>query len=253
MLLCANAHRGVAQQIAPSPAASSRAVSPQSVAAQMNAAIEPKLEPGTPHAGSRSAAHNNAPVPAAAAMTEVPPPKKRGRKPMNRVQQQCKSCKTTSTPEWRKGPDGRNSLCNACGLRWSKAVRPDGSTSPGSSRGKKRDEGKKTAADDASSSLSFESSRSSLPLDGSLPGQHQSVLLLLPQAQPPAAAGLQPESTPLAASLSSTNIYISQSVGLQASREEEERAHAMHEELRSEDHLLNHEEVAEGEKIHSSN
>jgi hypothetical protein len=24
------------------------------------------------------------------------------------------------TPEWRKGPEGRKTLCNACGLRWAK-------------------------------------------------------------------------------------------------------------------------------------
>ncbi|KAI7880788.1 uncharacterized protein EV154DRAFT_568422 [Mucor mucedo] len=33
---------------------------------------------------------------------------------------QCHSCKSTETPEWRKGPLGPRTLCNACGLIWTK-------------------------------------------------------------------------------------------------------------------------------------
>ena len=33
----------------------------------------------------------------------------------------CAACKSTSSPEWRKGPSGRKDLCNACGLRYSRA------------------------------------------------------------------------------------------------------------------------------------
>lgn len=36
---------------------------------------------------------------------------------------QCASCNTKETPEWRKGPDGPRSLCNACGLHWAKLQR----------------------------------------------------------------------------------------------------------------------------------
>ncbi|KAI8453592.1 hypothetical protein BY996DRAFT_6414521 [Phakopsora pachyrhizi] len=32
----------------------------------------------------------------------------------------CKECGVTDSPEWRKGPMGRKTLCNACGLRWAK-------------------------------------------------------------------------------------------------------------------------------------
>ena len=39
------------------------------------------------------------------------------------VGQRCHSCNTTETPEWRRGPDGARTLCNACGLRWAKQVR----------------------------------------------------------------------------------------------------------------------------------
>eukprot|EP01098_Paradermamoeba_levis_P012382 TRINITY_DN5407_c0_g3_i1.p1 TRINITY_DN5407_c0_g3~~TRINITY_DN5407_c0_g3_i1.p1 ORF type:complete len:206 (-),score=35.66 TRINITY_DN5407_c0_g3_i1:204-821(-) len=31
----------------------------------------------------------------------------------------CISCGTLKTPGWRKGPDGKISLCNACGIRFS--------------------------------------------------------------------------------------------------------------------------------------
>ncbi|KAI9487354.1 MAG: hypothetical protein EXX96DRAFT_552813 [Benjaminiella poitrasii] len=35
-------------------------------------------------------------------------------------QNKCHSCQSTETPEWRKGPLGPRTLCNACGLIWTK-------------------------------------------------------------------------------------------------------------------------------------
>ncbi|KAL0227743.1 hypothetical protein RCL1_003886 [Eukaryota sp. TZLM3-RCL] len=35
----------------------------------------------------------------------------------------CHKCGTTETPEWRKGPDGPKTLCNACGLAYSKRLK----------------------------------------------------------------------------------------------------------------------------------
>lgn len=35
----------------------------------------------------------------------------------------CQSCNATTTPEWRKGPTGPRSLCNACGLLYAKMCR----------------------------------------------------------------------------------------------------------------------------------
>lgn len=35
----------------------------------------------------------------------------------------CRSCQTTSTPEWRKGPTGAKDFCNSCGLRWSRRLK----------------------------------------------------------------------------------------------------------------------------------
>jgi len=49
----------------------------------------------------------------------------------------CHSCGVTSTPEWRRGPDGAKTLCNACGLHYSKMLKKqtqNGSTSPQSQK-----------------------------------------------------------------------------------------------------------------------
>jgi len=36
----------------------------------------------------------------------------------------CSICKTTQTPMWRKGPSGKNTLCNRCGIKWSRIQNP---------------------------------------------------------------------------------------------------------------------------------
>lgn len=42
----------------------------------------------------------------------------------------CVACKSVSSPEWRKGPSGKKDLCNACGLRYSRAkAKKEGITS----------------------------------------------------------------------------------------------------------------------------
>ncbi|CAK5269330.1 unnamed protein product [Mycena citricolor] len=35
----------------------------------------------------------------------------------------CHSCQIQETPEWRRGPDGARTLCNACGLHYAKMLR----------------------------------------------------------------------------------------------------------------------------------
>ncbi|KAJ2708027.1 hypothetical protein H4R19_004845 [Coemansia spiralis] len=39
-----------------------------------------------------------------------------------REKKTCKSCGTDSSPEWRKGPTGHKTLCNACGLRYARSI-----------------------------------------------------------------------------------------------------------------------------------
>ncbi|KAG5362348.1 Cutinase gene palindrome-binding protein [Yarrowia sp. C11] len=51
---------------------------------------------------------------------------KRVRKPTSKSKEGdyiCTECGTMNSPEWRKGPQGRKTLCNACGLRWSKQAK----------------------------------------------------------------------------------------------------------------------------------
>ncbi|KAL9111810.1 MAG: hypothetical protein Q9227_003869 [Pyrenula ochraceoflavens] len=40
----------------------------------------------------------------------------------------CHSCNRAETPEWRRGPDGARTLCNACGLHYAKLTRKIGAT-----------------------------------------------------------------------------------------------------------------------------
>ncbi|PVZ99954.1 hypothetical protein BB558_004014 [Smittium angustum] len=37
----------------------------------------------------------------------------------------CQSCGTFKSPEWRRGPNGHKTLCNACGLRYSRALKKE--------------------------------------------------------------------------------------------------------------------------------
>ncbi|GJJ74348.1 hypothetical protein EMPS_06706 [Entomortierella parvispora] len=38
----------------------------------------------------------------------------------------CLSCDSSDTPEWRRGPDGARTLCNACGLHYAKLLKRQG-------------------------------------------------------------------------------------------------------------------------------
>ncbi|KAE8148311.1 hypothetical protein BDV25DRAFT_141933 [Aspergillus avenaceus] len=42
------------------------------------------------------------------------------RKKRQKGEYMCSDCGTSDSPEWRKGPEGPKTLCNACGLRWAK-------------------------------------------------------------------------------------------------------------------------------------
>ncbi|KAM0935154.1 putative transcription factor C2C2-GATA family [Dioscorea sansibarensis] len=57
---------------------------------------------------------------------QSPKPKKRGRKPKSAVaatagatgERRCSHCGVQKTPQWRAGPLGAKTLCNACGVRY---------------------------------------------------------------------------------------------------------------------------------------
>ncbi|BGO96217.1 hypothetical protein NBRC10512_002140 [Rhodotorula toruloides] len=44
----------------------------------------------------------------------------------------CQNCGRTDSPEWRSGPNGNKTLCNACGLRWAKSQKQAAGGSGGS-------------------------------------------------------------------------------------------------------------------------
>ncbi|BGO94347.1 hypothetical protein NBRC10512_002795 [Rhodotorula toruloides] len=64
------------------------------------------------------------PVPPAPANSSgKKPPKQRPDGPVFKPNPKaCESCGTVNSPEWRKGPTGAKTLCNACGLRYARSV-----------------------------------------------------------------------------------------------------------------------------------
>lgn len=55
---------------------------------------------------------------AALKVRKAPKEKKKVIKPRNF----CRNCGAMSTPQWRCGPEGPRTLCNACGVRWRKGL-----------------------------------------------------------------------------------------------------------------------------------
>ncbi|KAF9919835.1 hypothetical protein FBU30_010474 [Linnemannia zychae] len=53
----------------------------------------------------------------------VPHQKYRKRAKRTHPPGRCLSCDTSDTPEWRRGPDGARTLCNACGLHYAKLLK----------------------------------------------------------------------------------------------------------------------------------
>ncbi|KAG2213912.1 hypothetical protein INT47_001181 [Mucor saturninus] len=51
---------------------------------------------------------------------QVEPKAWRGR--FGAYEKKCENCQTNKSPEWRRGPSGHKTLCNACGLRYARLV-----------------------------------------------------------------------------------------------------------------------------------
>ncbi|KAJ1021074.1 hypothetical protein NDA16_003860 [Ustilago loliicola] len=82
------------------------------------------MAPYTPNSGMRvfpdGSLPTSFPSPGMDGDMKGPQYKKRSRAP---APGSCQACGTGETPEWRRGPDGARTLCNACGLHYAKLVR----------------------------------------------------------------------------------------------------------------------------------
>ncbi|KAJ1018619.1 hypothetical protein NDA13_006310 [Ustilago tritici] len=82
------------------------------------------MAPFTPNSGMRvfpdGSLPTSFPSPGMDGDMKGPQYKKRSRAP---APGSCQACATSETPEWRRGPDGARTLCNACGLHYAKLVR----------------------------------------------------------------------------------------------------------------------------------
>lgn len=67
----------------------------------------------TPHAANPTSSGGDSGVRQESLVLRPPPTNRR------RVQRACSHCDSTETPQWRAGPDGPGTLCNACGLRYT--------------------------------------------------------------------------------------------------------------------------------------
>ncbi|KAL6788396.1 GATA zinc finger domain-containing protein [Trichoderma sp. SZMC 28013] len=89
----------------------------EAIAASRERAREGAKLPTGPHEEHRDAAMHENSLKLRKSVTEVK--KSRNRAAPGR----CHSCNRTETPEWRRGPDGVGTLCNACGLQYAKLRR----------------------------------------------------------------------------------------------------------------------------------
>ncbi|KAF9343403.1 hypothetical protein BGX26_005794 [Mortierella sp. AD094] len=61
---------------------------------------------------------------------DVPYQKYRKRAKRTQPPGRCLSCDSSDTPEWRRGPDGARTLCNACGLHYAKLLKRQNGMGP---------------------------------------------------------------------------------------------------------------------------
>ncbi|KAF8524168.1 hypothetical protein JB92DRAFT_3109567 [Gautieria morchelliformis] len=105
--------------------------------------------------------------------------------------QHCMGCGATSTPEWRRGPLGPRTLCNACGLVYAKLIKK---RRPGGSKPARAREGTSSHAREGMSSIAREGTSSHARdgpsgLAGTAPGVfiHDFAAIAIAQGQPRAA------------------------------------------------------------------
>ncbi|KAI8852810.1 hypothetical protein BC829DRAFT_383859 [Chytridium lagenaria] len=111
----------------PRPTSASSATSGKKVTQPMTAMALPMARGGTGH---KSSATSSGSV-GASSLNQVAggaatkPARKKQKVKIPKEDLFCRRCGTTASPEWRKGPDGPKTLCNACGLAHSKKQRKD--------------------------------------------------------------------------------------------------------------------------------
>ncbi|KAJ7172076.1 white collar 2 type of transcription factor [Mycena filopes] len=127
--------RARAPRTAPSSPASSNASSQTSMYATTSMvpkhpiSLSPQTYPTSPVEETSPSPPTNNPVDAAPTSNkneddEDPLKKKKvQKKVLPNEQYVCITCGRTDSPEWRKGPLGPKTLCNACGLRWAKQTK----------------------------------------------------------------------------------------------------------------------------------
>lgn len=88
----------------------------------------------SPESGTPSVSNNGGNAPASvtpSADTEALSTKKKLKKvKVDEEIHVCTDCGTVDSPEWRKGPQGPKTLCNACGLRYAKRSRKSKASIP---------------------------------------------------------------------------------------------------------------------------
>ncbi|ELR16490.1 GATA zinc finger domain containing protein [Acanthamoeba castellanii str. Neff] len=80
--------------------------------------IEPELQPAAQQDNLMSAEAGDNPSGSGSG-------RKKRRRKVQRRDLHCHVCGVTDTPEWRRGPDGDHTLCNACGLHYAKALKKE--------------------------------------------------------------------------------------------------------------------------------
>lgn len=85
--------------------------------------VDSPLQTGKRKSPEAAPAASQPPAKAPRSYTRSTTSDKSGRGKNNSENHVCQGCSATSTPEWRKGPTGPRTLCNACGLLYAKMWR----------------------------------------------------------------------------------------------------------------------------------
>ncbi|KAK2470518.1 hypothetical protein H9L39_18135 [Fusarium oxysporum f. sp. albedinis] len=85
--------------------------------------VQKSIQNERDHEGAKMKMENHAPVSVYAMQPSSGTTRTRKRLACASQTGRCHKCGRTQTPEWRRGPDGKRTLCNACGLHYAKLKR----------------------------------------------------------------------------------------------------------------------------------